>query len=152
MPNGEWWGWWLETNAQVDCTSRYAASDMNPTPISRSARRWRAWPVPDNSQITTVDAPISMRESRPKPASATDRAEIAATASTTMPTTFQPRVAYSRAKPRRSSAVRAVSFIVGIARVWLEPPRAACRASPNSARTSSDHPRLWTTPIGWRWI
>src|SRR5690349_6053332 len=45
-----------------------------------------------------------MRESSPKPASATDRAPTAATASTTMPTTFHPRVTYSRRNPRLSSA------------------------------------------------
>jgi hypothetical protein len=45
--------------------------------------------------MTTVDAPISISESRPNPASATDRAAIAAMASTTIPTTFQPSVAYS---------------------------------------------------------
>src|SRR5206468_7738863 len=33
------------------------------------------WPVPDSSQMTTVDAPISISESRPNPASATDRGE-----------------------------------------------------------------------------
>jgi hypothetical protein len=65
--------------------------------------------VPDSSQITTVDAPISISESRAKPASATDRAEIAATASTTIPATFQASVAYSRAKPQRSSTRRAWS-------------------------------------------
>jgi hypothetical protein len=37
--------------------------------------------VPDSSQITTVDAPISISESSTNPASATDRAEIAAIAS-----------------------------------------------------------------------
>jgi hypothetical protein len=42
----------------------------------------------DNSQITTAEAPISISESTPNPASATDRAEIAATARTTMPILF----------------------------------------------------------------
>ena len=50
-----------------------------PDPISRRARCWRQVPVPDSSQITTVDAPISISESRPNPASATDRAGTAAT-------------------------------------------------------------------------
>src|SRR5581483_7021124 len=53
------------------------------------------------------DAPISISESRPNPASATDRAEAAAMASTTIPATFQASVTYSRAKPRRSRALRA---------------------------------------------
>jgi hypothetical protein len=46
------------------------------------------------------------------PASATDRAEIAATASTTMPITFQPSVAYSNANPRRRRAWRAVLSVL----------------------------------------
>jgi len=53
--------------------------------------------VPDSSQITTVDAPISISESRPNPARATDRAATAAIASTTIPITFQASVEYSRA-------------------------------------------------------
>jgi hypothetical protein len=51
-----------------------------------------------------VDAPISITESKPNPASATERADTAAIASTTIPITFHASVAYSRAKPRRSSA------------------------------------------------
>ena len=51
---------------------------------------------------TTVLAPISMSESSPKPASATERALTAATASTAMPITFQPRVPASNSRPRRS--------------------------------------------------
>ncbi len=47
----------------------------------------RPLPAPDSSQITTADAPISISESRPNPASATT------------PATFQPRVPYSRANP-----------------------------------------------------
>src|SRR5882757_9017689 len=49
------------------------------------------------AQLTTLEAPISIRESRPKPASATERAAMA---STTMPTTFQASV-HSKANPRR---------------------------------------------------
>src|SRR5689334_6184022 len=56
--------------------------------------------------MTTMDAPISISESRPKPTSATDRAATAANASTTIPTTFHPSVAYSRANPRRSNVSR----------------------------------------------
>jgi hypothetical protein len=36
-------------------------------------RSRRTAPVSDSSQITTVDAPISIRESGPNPARATDR-------------------------------------------------------------------------------
>jgi hypothetical protein len=61
----------------------------NAYPMSRRPRRWRSAPVPDSSQITTVDPPISMSESRPNPARATDRAETAAMARTTIPATFQ---------------------------------------------------------------
>ena len=71
--------------------------------MTRSAVRRRASPVPDSSQMTTVLAPISMSESSPNPPSATDRAATAAKASTTTPTTFQPRVIPSRMKPRRRS-------------------------------------------------
>ena len=71
-----------------------------------------------SSQITTVDAPISISESRPNPASATDRAEMAGIASTTIPATFQASVTYSRAKPRRSRALRA-ALSAGVTRsVW----------------------------------
>ena len=56
----------------------------NAYPIRRRPRRWRCSQAPESSQITTVDAPISISESRPNPASATDRAEIAASASTTI--------------------------------------------------------------------
>jgi len=65
--------------------------------------------VPDSSQITTVDAPISISESSPNPARATERAAIAANASTTMPTTFQASVTYSRTNPRRSRTLRSTS-------------------------------------------
>jgi hypothetical protein len=68
--------------------------------------------VPDSSQITTVDAPISMSESSPNPASATDRAAMAAIARTATPITFQPSVTNSRAKPRRSKAAQAASSMM----------------------------------------
>jgi hypothetical protein len=68
-------------------------------PDQPQATGWRSSPVPDSSQMTTVDAPISISESRPNPASATDWAEIAAIASTTTPATFQASVTYSRPKP-----------------------------------------------------
>ena len=57
----------------------------------RSGRRpwrWRCPPVPGSSQITTVEAPISIRNRWLNPASATDRAKTAATASTAVPATF----------------------------------------------------------------
>lgn len=52
---------------------------------------------------TIVEARISISESIPNAPSATDRAAIAVIASTMTPITFQPSVAYSSAKPRRSS-------------------------------------------------
>jgi hypothetical protein len=82
---------------------------MNAPPISRNARRCRSSPVPDSSHSTTVLAPISISESRPNPASATDRAPMAAIASTTIPATFQLRVITSSIWPRRSSAPLAVT-------------------------------------------
>jgi hypothetical protein len=44
-----------------------------------------------------MDAPISISESKPNPASATDRAAIDAKASTMILATFHPSVAHSRA-------------------------------------------------------
>jgi len=55
-----------------------------------SARRCRFSPDPDSSHSTTVLAPISISESRPNPASATDLAATAATASTTIRATSSP--------------------------------------------------------------
>jgi hypothetical protein len=60
-------------------------------------------------------APISISESRPNPASATDRAKMAATASTTIPATFHASVTYSRTKPRRSTAARVASSAIATA-------------------------------------
>src|SRR5216683_1892646 len=74
---------------------------MKATAISRSAWRRRASPVLDSSQITTTEAPISIKLSRPKPARATERAARAVSARTRTPTTFQARVAYSSRNPRQ---------------------------------------------------
>ena len=111
MPGTECRGWYPTASTTVDWTSRYTARAAKAYPISLRPRRWRSSPVPDSSQITTVDAPISISESRPNPASATDRAETAAMARITIPATFQASVAYSSANPRRSKAFRAGSVI-----------------------------------------
>jgi|SRR5215469_16330250 len=112
----------LDTTARrIDVAGRDAY------PIRCRPRRWRSSPVPDSSQITTVEAPISMRESRPKPARATDRAPIAATASTTMPTTFHARVRYFRMKPRRARTCRYASSMVATA-VSLQATSGTCIA------------------------
>ena len=77
------------------------ASPKNAKPIRRTARRSRTesvWPV--SSPITTIEAKISMNESRANPANATDRAATAATTRNPISTTFQPRVAYSSRNPR----------------------------------------------------
>jgi len=58
-----------------------------------------------SSHTTTTEAKISIRESNPKPARATERAVSAAMATTTTPTTFHPSVTYSRRRPRVSSLV-----------------------------------------------
>jgi hypothetical protein len=79
---------------------------MNAAPISLSAFRWRALPVPASSHRTTVLAPISISESSPKPARAIERADSAATASTTMPTTFHPSVTPSSSRPRAATSSR----------------------------------------------
>src|SRR5512132_916098 len=73
-------------------------------PMIRSARRsrstsWMSW----SCQTTTSEARISISESSPNPASATERATTAAARTTPDPTTFQPSVAYSRPRPRRRS-------------------------------------------------
>jgi hypothetical protein len=99
MPAGLCRGWNPTASTMVDCTARYRPSAANAALISRSARRWRCSLVPDSSQMTTVDAPISISESRPKPASTTGRAAHAAAARTMMLTTFHPRVAYSGRNP-----------------------------------------------------
>src|ERR1039457_7347090 len=59
--------WWPEIRAHVDSITRYAARATKAYAIRRSPRRCLASPVPDSSQITTVDAHISIRESRPNP-------------------------------------------------------------------------------------
>lgn len=115
---------------------RYTARATNADPISCRPRRWRSWPVPDSSQITTVDAPISIRESRANPASATERALIAANARTTIAATFQLSVTDSRTKPRRNVTFRVVwspgvtrSGLVGLTGGPSIMPQADCEPS-----------------------
>jgi hypothetical protein len=97
--------------------------------------------VPESSQITTVDAPISISESRVNPVSATDRAEIAAMASTTIPATFHASVAYSSAKPQRSSARRTWSWAAATAAVCQRPAPALRRPA-----TQAQHKHGETAP------
>ena len=52
-----------------------------------------------NCQTTTSEAKISIAESSPNPASATERASSAAMITKTEPTTFQPSVVYSSSSP-----------------------------------------------------
>src|SRR5580704_11996627 len=59
-----------------------------------------------------------MSESRPNPASATDRAFTAATARMMIPGTFHPSVAHSRAKPLRTRPARAGSLSSITQRAW----------------------------------
>ena len=106
-----------------------------PQPGGRSARRWRSSPVPDSSQSTTTLAPISISESSPNPASATDRALMAATASTAMPTTFHPSGMPSNTRPQRSSAVAARSQGLGPA----VPVQGAAPAGARASRFASAH-------------
>ena len=56
-------------------------------------------------QMTTSEAPISIRESSPNPARATEAAASAAAITTIALTTFQPSVAYSSTRPRRSRMI-----------------------------------------------
>ena len=86
--------------------ARYMARATKAAPISLSAFSWRPWWELESSHNTTVEAPISMRLSRPKPARATDLAPTAAMASTTMPMTFHPNVTPSRTKARRTNTSR----------------------------------------------
>ena len=110
--------------------------------INRSARRWRACPTPDSSQSTTMLAPISISESMPKPANATDCARTAARASTTMPTAFQPKVAASRTRPRRRSAAPLagaggeLTTPIVSGRVLAEPAPEALLAAAGTGRVS----------------
>src|SRR5438046_8754972 len=69
--------------------------------------RSRSAPLSVNCQTTTVEARISIKESRPKPARATECAASAAIASTPTPTTFHPSVTYSSHSPRCSRSRRA---------------------------------------------
>ena len=55
--------------------------------------------VPGQLPSTTLDSPISISESRPNPASATDNAETAAMAGTTILATFSPVHLPSRLGP-----------------------------------------------------
>jgi len=72
--------------------------------MKRRARCRRSGSTPVSSHTTTIEAKISTRESSPKPTRATDRAERAAMARTTIPATFQTSVAHSNARPRRRAA------------------------------------------------
>jgi hypothetical protein len=101
--------------------------------------------VPDSSQITTVEAPISISESRAKPARATDRAVMAAMDRTTIPATFHANVAYSSAKPRRSSACRTWSSAAATAESCQPPlpeavfvPAAVCTAAEPNGLIAND--------------
>jgi hypothetical protein len=58
---------------------------------------------PLSCQTTTTEAMISISESAPKPANATEPATTSARTNTTVPTTFHASVTYSSARPRRSS-------------------------------------------------
>ena len=69
--------------------------------LRRMARCRRSCATLASSHKTTVEAPISMRLSSPNPASATERASMAATARTKTPTTSHPSVAVSRRRPLR---------------------------------------------------
>lgn len=86
------------------------ADEPERAPLARRSRAasLAAAPYAVSCQTTTTDAKISMRESRPKPARATDWARHAAVGTTATPTTFQPSVAYSSQTPRRASAGESV--------------------------------------------
>ena len=73
--------------------------------MSLSAKLSRPCSRPLSCQTTTTDAKISMALSSPKPVSADELVRTAAIRMMTVPTTFQPRVAYSSQMPRRSSEV-----------------------------------------------
>ena len=120
----------------MDCTARYTARSPNATPISRNARRCRACPVPDSSHTTTTEAPISISESSPNPASATDRAATAVMASTTMPTAFHPSVRYSNQNPYRNSRRRVVSCVDVTPAVW-QPAFTGTGPTPGGLRKAS---------------
>jgi hypothetical protein len=87
----------------------------------RMALRSREGSAPVSCQTTTTEAKISISESRPNPASATDRAARAASATTTVPTTFQPSVTYSRRSPRRRSALPSMRVRIGGGAGWVLP-------------------------------
>ena len=73
--------------------------------MQRNAVRSRRSCVPFNCQTTITEAKISIRESRPNPARATERASMAAVTTTTVPTMFHASVMHSSSNPRRSQIV-----------------------------------------------
>src|SRR5665213_1038240 len=110
--------------------------------MMRSARCCRSSPEPASSHSTTTLAPISMRESRPNPASATERALSAAKLRTTTPTTFHPSVTASSSRPRRSSRaeVDAVEVLVAISEI------VPCRRAQRLSATAGRHDQGSTKP------
>jgi hypothetical protein len=74
--------------------------------MRRSANRSRSCDtLPRSCQITVADAPISMIESSPNPANATELVLTAATSRRTPPTAFQASVPYSSSTPVRTLAL-----------------------------------------------
>jgi hypothetical protein len=138
-PSGLRPAWWPMISATADCPIRYAASATKAAPIRRKPLRRLASPTPDSSHSTTALAPISISESSPKPASATDRDPTAATASTPTPTTFQPIVAHSSVRPRRSKTTLATAsacdspLVVDLRKFFRRLERAAILRSTTSA-------------------
>ena len=102
--------------AEVAAGARLAAAQGASVLLFGPAAQLQTGRLPEGVEV--VDAPISIRESRPNPARATERAATAAMASTTIPGTFQINVTYSRAKPRRSRTLRATPSAEVTEQVW----------------------------------
>src|SRR5665647_2245722 len=87
-----------------------------------------------------------MRESMPNPARATDLADTAAIARTTMPTTFQLKVTYSSANPRRRSCLRLTSVWVLVTGRSSQSPSARGDAVDMRASSARRHDRMLDNP------
>ena len=126
----------------------YTANARKAVPINRIAGRSRSSAVPLSCQTTTIEAPISIRESRAKPASATEPARVAAVATMITPTTFQPSVMYSSSRPLRSSWARCSAVL----RLAFNIPRVDSNAAAvkTISTTGSSTPlSVWVPRITW---
>jgi len=102
------WGAWQILRETVDILMEAAPKGLNVAQMVRDMIREPevrslSLLIDLSCQTTITEAKISITESIPKPANATERAAKAAPSTIQHPTRFQPSVAYSSASPRRVS-------------------------------------------------